>query len=173
MGRWQWQSVRPDHQPLCDYLLSQQPLANTANAWLNIVAELAVHGKHIDLVPQKRIEQRVTTVEKAGASMSWGQSDAGSFIGFGPGGSIEFGPGGVIAFGPQGVSFDGDVRAMGSPIDPRTQRVVPSADVSERLEIWVSFKIEGYDVRADQFCKQACQETRRIVQEMTDQFALS
>jgi hypothetical protein len=41
---------------------------------------------------------------------------------------------------------------------------------AKALESWES---EGGAPASDQFCKQACQETRRIVQEMTDQFALS
>jgi hypothetical protein len=174
LGRWRWKFVRAKHQAVYDYLVAQQAFSDPKNKWIAIVGDLAIQGKHIDLVPQKRTEQRVTKVEKAGVgSVSWGQGQSGGFIGFGPGGSIGFGPGGVIGFGPQGVSFRGNVSAMGVPIDPQTQRVVPSSDVTERIETWVSFTIDGHGVNAAVFCKQACHETRRIVQEMTDQFGLS
>jgi hypothetical protein len=33
--------------------------------------------------------------------------------------------------------------------------------------------IEGHNVNAADFCKEACRETRHIVQKMTDKFGLS
>ena len=170
LGGWGWKFVGQDHQALYDYLLAQQPKSK----WLTTLFALAVDGKHIDLVPQRRTERRVVNVTKAGGgSVSWGQGETGGFIGFGPGGSIGFGPGGSISFGPGGVSFSGSVSAMGVPINPATQRVVPATGVTEQVEIWVNFEIEGYGVKADQFCKTARNETWRIIQEMTDQFGLS
>jgi hypothetical protein len=176
LGRWRWKTVRSDHQSVYDYLLSRQPFVSAKNKWLEIADDLAIQGKHIDLAPQKRTEERVMKVEKAGGgSMSWGQGQTGGFLGFGPGGSIEFGPGGSIGFGPGGVTFAGNVSTMGVPIDPKTQRVVPSSssNITERVEVWVSFLIERHSVNAAGFCKEACAETRRIVQEMTDKFGLS
>jgi hypothetical protein len=173
LGSWRWKSVKDQHQSLYDYLLALQPSADK-NKWLTVLFSLAVQGKHVDLVPQKRIEHRVTKVEKVGVgSMSWGQGPSGGFIGFGPGSSIGFRPGGAIGFGQGGVTFHGNVAAMGTPIDPTTQRIVPQPDVTERVEIWVNFIIQGHDLNAAGFCKEACRETRRIVQQMTDKFGLS
>jgi len=145
LGRWQWKSVRASHQPIYDYLLAQQPFGAVKNKWLAVTNDLAVQGKHIDLVPQKRTETPQTTVTGAG------------------GGSVSW----------TSVRFSGNVSVMGAPIDPRTQRIVPTPGVTEKIEIWVNFLIDGYDVSAAGFCKEACRETRRIVQEMTDQFGLS
>jgi hypothetical protein len=172
MGKWQWRSVRDDHQSLYDYFLKRQPFSSSANNWLAILDDLAIQGKHIDLVPQKRTEERVTKIEEeGGGSVTVGRS----FIGFGrKGGNIGFGRGGgAINFGPGGTRFSGNVSAMGAPIDPRTQRIVPTPGVTEKVEIWVSFLIDGHGVNAAGFCKEASRETRRFVQEMTDLFSLS
>jgi hypothetical protein len=70
------------------------------------------------------------------------------------------GPGtGAIRLTPQGVTFSGTVR--------------PSGSFATRVEVWTDFKIEGHDVRAIEFCKTSCRESRRIIQEMTDKFGLS
>jgi hypothetical protein len=146
LGRWRWKSVKENHQPVYDYLLAQQPFTSDKNKWMAIIADLAVQGKHVDLVPQKRFEdQRVTIASAGGGSVSWV-------------GNIRFGK---------------NVSVMGAPIDPQTQRIVPTPGVTEKIESWVGILIEGYTVSADGLCKLACRETRRIVQEMTDKFALS
>ena|SRR6516225_3757877 len=43
--------------------------APPAFRWLAILNELAVQGKHIDLVPQKRVEERRTTVTGRGRKL--------------------------------------------------------------------------------------------------------
>jgi len=48
LGRWRWKSVRQQHQPVYDYLLSQQPFNNANNRWLTVVNDLAIAGKHIE-----------------------------------------------------------------------------------------------------------------------------
>lgn len=57
---------------------------------------------------------------------------------------------------------------MGAPVDPRTQRIVPTPGVTEQMEIWVSFILEGYGVNALGFCKEACQKTRVLIEEMVN-----
>ena len=151
LGLWRWKSVRDQHQELYDYLLSQQPFSSSNNRWLAVVNDLSVQGKHIDLVPQVRHEQKRINVtnEATGVTLNWDP------------GAVTFGNG-------PGVQ----ITAAGARINPVTQRIVPTAGVTERLEIWVSFVIEGHGVHAGTFCKEACRETRRIVQEMTDKFGL-
>ncbi len=51
LGRWQWKRVHNDHQPVYDYMLANQPFSAAKNTWLNVVKDLAVQGKHIDLIP--------------------------------------------------------------------------------------------------------------------------
>lgn len=150
LGRWRWKSVRAQHQPVYDYLLKLQPFQCPAHKWLAVLADLAIQGKHIDLVPQKRSEEHRITVNSPGGSVSWI---------------------------PEAVTFPGgagvQVSIFGVPIDPRTQRVVPNSVVSERIEVWVSFLISGHDVNALGFCQEACRETRRIAEEMSTIFKLS
>lgn len=145
LGRWRWKSVRNDHNAVYEYLLAQQAFKEDKNNWLPVLRDLA-NQEHIDLVPQKRHEARQITVTGAGGgTVSWGS----------------------------GVTFGSGVSVMGAPIDPRTQRIVPTPDVTEKIENWVSFIIDGHGVNAAGFCKEACEGTRRIVQEMTDNFDLS
>lgn len=144
LGKWRLKQA--DHPSLHSYLLGQQPFTSDRNEWLAVLFDLAVKGKHIDLTPQKRIEERRITVSVPN------------------GGSVSWGP---------GVTFGGGVSVMGAPIDPRTQRIVPTPGITEKIETWVSFLIDGHNVNAVSFCKYACHETRRITQEMTDEFRLS
>lgn len=145
LGRWCWQSVRAKHQDVYDYLLAQQPFSNAANGWISSLNDLAVTGKHIDLVPQVRREERRVTVSRDGGSVSWGS----------------------------GVSFGKGVSVMGAQIDPVTQRIVPTPGVTEKIEVWVSFIIDGYNVNAAAFCRDACDETKIIAIEMDSKFSLS
>lgn len=147
LGKWGWKHVKADHQQVYDYLLAQQPLSSRANAWLTVLFDLAVQGKHVDLVPQTRVESAPRiTVSRGGGSVSWGPD---------------------VTFHGSGISV------MGAPIDPNTQRIVPTPGVTEKIEVWVSFLIQGHNVDGASFCKEACRETRRIIQEMTDKFGLS
>jgi len=70
------------------------------------------------------------------------------------------------------VKFGPNVEVMGAPVDPITQRIVPIPGVSEQVEIWVSFVLEGYGVDALGFCKEACQNTRVLVETMVSIFQL-
>lgn len=148
LGGWGWKHVKDQHQALFEYLLSKQPFSSADNRWLSVLFDLAVQGKHIDLVPQTRVEERRITVSAAAGSVSWG-----------PG--VTFG-------GPPG-----SVQVMGATIDPKTQRIVPTPGVEERIETWISFLIQGHDVNAAGFCSDACKKARQIAQEMTDKFGLS
>jgi len=170
LGRWRWKAVRAQHQDLYDYLLAQQPFTSPKNQWLAVVSDIANKGKHIDLVPQKRTEERRTTVTKeGGGSVSWGQDS----LEFGPGGSVEFGPGGQIVFGPGGVRFTGNISVVGAPIDTGSQQIVPTLGVTQKIETWVSFLLGEHGVNATGLCKEACAGTRRIAVEMSDKFGLS
>ena len=108
------------------------------------LSELTIQGKHIDLVPQTRVQRRQITISRGGTSVTWG-----------PG--VKFGPGVTLA---------------GAPVDPSTQRIVPTPGVFEEVVTWVSFKIEGYKIDAEVFATNACSTTREIAQRMTNTFDL-
>lgn len=145
LGRWRWKSVRADHEELYQWLLALQPFQSNGNSWLAILNELAAHGKHIDLIPQKTVEQRFTTI----------QNQNGATVKYGPG--VTFGPG---------------VRIAGAPVDHVTQRIVPTPGVSEKIEIWVFFLIEKYGIDAFRFCTDAVENTQNLASEMCTKFEL-
>lgn len=169
MGRWRWKAIKDQHQPIADYLRSLQPYVSSSNDLLRILNELALQSKHIDLVPQKRVEQRrVAVTGPNGGQVSWG----GNSLNFGPGGGIALGPGGGISFGPGGTQFFGNASAMGAPIDPRTQRIIPTPGHSDRIEIWVSFQIDRFNVDALRFCADIRRRVREIAVQMSNEFDL-
>lgn len=145
LGRWRWKTVRDQHGAVYDYMLGQQAFSNQANAWLPIVDDLAVAGKHIDLSPQTKTEERRITVN---------------------------GPGGQVSWNPSGVTFGHGVFINGAPVNPTTQRIVPTVGVTERIETWVHFIVGEHNVNAAGLCKQACDGVRRIATEMTTKFGL-
>ncbi len=124
---------------LYDFLLKRQTFSSEENQWLKLLSEIAVKGKHVQLAPQKRTETRRIKVTGRGGSVSWD---------------------------PSSVKFGGGVSVVGAPIDPSTQRIIPTPGVTEQVEIWVSFIFDGYGVNALGFCKEASQKTRALVEEM-------
>jgi hypothetical protein len=133
----------PDLDKTCknlyDFLLKKQPFSSQENQWLDLLTKIAGEGKHVQLTPQKRMETRRIKVSRSGSSVSWD---------------------------PSSVKFGGGVSVLGAPVDPRTQRIVPTPEVTEQVEIWVSFIFEGYGVNALGFCKEACQKTKALIEEM-------
>jgi hypothetical protein len=147
LGRWRWKNVREHHQPVYDYLLALQPFKMDSNAWMSVIKDLAIKGKHIDLVPQVRTErQRITVTTPGGGSVSWN---------------------------PSGVRFGSGVWIGGAPVNPATQRIVPTPGLTENIDIWVGFLVADHNVNAAGLCNQACAEVRRIATEMTNMFGLS
>jgi len=61
---------------------------------------------------------------------------------------------------------------VGAPIDPTTQRVVPTPGVLEEIETWVAFVIQGHGVNAAGFCRDACRDARLTATRMSDRFGL-
>ncbi|WP_075289165.1 hypothetical protein [Pararhizobium arenae] len=146
LGRWRWKSVRAHHELVYQWLLAKQPFQCADNAWLSTLNELAAHGKHIDLAPQKTVEEvRQATV----------QNQHGARVSYGPG--VKFGPGVVLA---------------GAQVDPKTQRIVPTAGVTETIEVWVSFVIDKYGINALAFCSGSVDKTKAIAEEMSARFGL-
>ncbi|NHT77537.1 hypothetical protein G8E10_17625 [Rhizobiaceae bacterium CRRU44] len=145
MGRWRWKSVKDKHAGLAGYLLSLQPFINSDNRWLEILNNLSNEGKHIDLAPQTRREERQVTVSRPG------------------GGSVSYGP---------GVTFGGGVSIMGVPIDPRTQRVMPNSVLTENIVVWVDFTFEKHGVSAITFAREALAKSKAIAQEMSSTFQI-
>lgn len=144
MGRWRWKDTKGQHCALNQFLLDVQPFSKQENDWLRILNELAIASKHIDLVPQTMIEERRVTVSGSGGSVSWGA----------------------------GVTFGNGVSIMGAPVNPSTQRIVPTAGLTEKIEVWVSFLIQGHNVNAFGFCRDVCKNVRDIAERMTKEFDL-
>jgi hypothetical protein len=144
IGRWRLKGIESQHETLIDYLRGVQPYCHPQNKWLKTLNSLAVHGKHIDLVPQTRFEQRMKTVTRGSASLSWSPN----------------------------VKFSAGVKLLGAPIDPRTQNIVPDATIIQKEEIWVSFILQNYGVDALGFCEHACSAVRIITEEMSQNFSL-
>jgi len=130
------------HKGLYDFLLKQQPFSSMDNRWLDLLTKIAAEGKHVRLTPQKLTEKigRIT-VSSLGGTVSWDAS------------SVRFGSG---------------VAIMGAPVDPVTQRVVPTRGVTQRVDILVAFVFDTYGVDALAFCREACQKTRVLIEEMVN-----
>jgi len=139
LGKGRMADLDKVHKDLYDYLLTQQPFSSKENQWLDILRKIAAEGKHVRLTPQKRTESQRIKVSTPEGSVSWD---------------------------PSSVKFSGGIRVLGAPIDPRTQRIVPTPGVTEQVEIWVSFIFEDYGVNALGFCNEACQKTRALIEEM-------
>lgn len=152
MGRWRWKSVKENHNNLYEFLKSTQPFINQNNKWLETLNNLAIKGKHIDLVPQKRIDDIRTSIQhSSGSFISWG----------GPNSTVRFNAG-------PGVQ----IKIFGQDLDPQTQRVSPHKDIAQRSEVWVSFIIEGENINALAFCTSCCHHVRVIVTKMSNDFSL-
>lgn len=140
LGRGCMADLDKVHKNLYDFVLKQQPFSCGENQWLDLLAQIAAEGKHVRLTPQKRKENyRIKVSGPEGGSVSWDPS------------SVRFGHG---------------VSVMGVPIDPITQRIVPTPGVTEQAETWVSFIFESYGINALGFCKDACQKTHVLIKEM-------
>lgn len=140
LGKGRMANLDKVHKILYDFVLKQQPFSSDENRWLKLLAEIAAEGKHVRLAPQKRIETRRIKVS-------------------GPGG-------GSVSWDPSSVKFRRGVSVVGAPIDPSTQRIIPTPGVTEQVEIWVSFMLDDYGVNALGFCKEAYQKIRALVDEM-------
>ena len=142
LGRGGMADLDKFHTNLYNFTLKKQPFSAKENQWLNLLTKIAAEGKHVRLTPQKRIETRRIKVSRPnGSSVSWDPS------------SVKFGAG---------------VRTLGAPIDPRTQRIIPTPGVTEQVEIWVSFIFDDYGVNALGFCKEAYQKTHALIEEMVN-----
>lgn len=51
--------------------------------------------------------------------------------------------GGSVSWSPDNVRFGRGVYIVGAPINPSTQRIVPTDGVNEKLELWISFHFEA------------------------------
>lgn len=97
-------------KPVFEIIESLQPFRDP---WLGQFNALNNKNKHQDLMEQSRTESRNVTVTRPG--------------------------GGAVSWGP-GVTFAGDVKVMGVPIDPATQLPVPNNVVTTRVTTWVDFR---------------------------------
>jgi len=142
LGRGCMTQLATSSPQLHQFLLSKQPFTSQDNHWLRILSELAAEGKHVRLAPQKRVETSRIAVTRA----KWG----------------------TVSWDPSAVKFGPGVSILEAPVDPQTQCIVPTPGVSERLEARVAFVIDGLEVNALGFCRDACVRTRQLIEEMAD-----
>jgi hypothetical protein len=140
LGRGAMKDLDKVHKELYDFVLKKQPFSSNANKWLDLLAKISAPGKHATLAPQKRIETRRKKVSRPdGSSVSWDPS--------------------MVKFG-EGVSI------LNAPVNPTTQQIVPTPEVIEREEIWVTFVLDDYGLNALGLCKEISQKTRALIEEM-------
>lgn len=137
IGRWLVKDFEKNFPECFNFLLSKQSFVNESNQWLTTLGKLASQ-KHIDLVPQKREE--VTHI-KISSNV------------------------GTVHLIVEHVKFGSGVSILGAPIDPITQRIVPTSGVEEKIEKWVSFVFEGYSLNALAFCQESYQKIQNLADE--------
>ena len=120
VAQW-YPGLKKSSRTLWGYLESVQPYQ--ANwTWLGAFNRLNNENKHDKLVPQtSTTTQEVRVTSTAGAKVSWN---------------------------PANVTFGGNVKIAGVPVDPITQMPVP--DPSQEVEVitWVGFQFAGINVSA-------------------------
>lgn len=137
IGRWMVKDLEKVNKKLFDFLISKQPFLNKENDWLSILGKLASQ-KHIGLVPQKR--QEITHIRYSS-------------------------PAGTVHFIAEQVKFGPGVSILGAPVNPNTQRIIPTQGVLEKIEKWISFVFEGYNLDALDFCKKSLIKVKGIFEE--------
>lgn len=148
LGRAKITDSDETHKNLYDFLLEKQPFSSRDNKWLRLLKEISDEGRHIRLVRQESIvNPRITVSRPGGNRVSYDLSK--------------------VRFGSRGK-----VKIFGAEVEPQTQRIIPTPGVTEKVEILVSFDLEGYGVNAFGFCKEACQKARNLVEEMVSTFEL-
>ena len=137
IGRWMIKDLEKNNPKIFNFFLSKQPFLNSNNNWLEILGQLASQ-KHIDLVPQKKEE--ITHIKISSKA-------------------------GTVHLISEQVKFGSGVSILGAPVDPNTQRIIPTPGVEEKIEKWVSFVLEGYGLNALEFCKDTYNKVKNIVEE--------
>lgn len=136
LRQWKAESIESMDAEFSRILRECQPMTNPQNEWMAKLRELA-NKKHSGLLPQTKIENKITTVERGDGAISW---DAGQ---------VRFSPGVVI---------------LGAPIDARTQLPKPMPGMHTKSEIWVTFILEGTNLNALGFCQSAVAGTKRLIE---------
>jgi hypothetical protein len=121
-----------------------QPMTDSKNEWLADLRDLA-NKKHTGLVPQKRFEDRVTTVQRRGGGISWSS----------------------------GVTFSPGIQILGVPIDPHTQLPMAMPGVQTKVEIWVTFMLEGTSLNALAFCQSVIAGTKELIDTFSSRLSLA
>jgi hypothetical protein len=130
------QNLQTLNKDIYNLILKAQPFETGKND-LSDFMDMANLGKHIGLVIQKIESKEAIKIT---------------------------GPKGTMIC-TRGVEFpSGNI--MGVPIDPKTQRVIPTLEVKDEEITWVEFSLDGYRYNPLIFCPILCQDIRRFLQEM-------
>lgn len=152
LGRGKMADIDQTDQKVYHFLRSVQPYTNSSNKWLELLNQYAVEGKHIRLVPQKKMQQKRLTIRSEGASVSIGE---GASIKIGKGASIRIG--GKQIMGGQVLGTNSDV-IYGDP----------TLDVKK--EIWISFNFENTNINALGLCKESLQKSKDLINQFNKLF---
>ncbi len=136
-------NFKEKYPKLYAYYLSKQSFV-VGNSWISNLRDIA-GKKHIGLVPQRRTEVTHMTIA----------SNAGT-----------------VHFISENVTFGPGVAILGASVDPNTQRIIPTLGVEEKVEKWVTFVIEKYEVDALQFCKDSFKNVKSMIEELGQPFKL-
>lgn len=142
---WKAKDAENNYPNLYKFFKKLQPFNSQDNLWIKYLKELA-SKKHVDLIPQKK--QVITNITYSNAN-------------------------GTVMFNAESVQFGAGASILGAPVDPITQRIVPTPGVNEKMEKWVSFKPEGYDLDSLGFCKNGYSYTMAIIEDARKIFSLS
>jgi len=141
LGQGKMKDLNTTHPRMYSFLLDLQPFRSTDNKWLFNLREIANKGEHINLIPQTRIEviNQINISDNNRNSISWN---------------------------PSNVTFGSGVGVLNAPIDPNTQRIIPTPGITEQIEVWVSFILEDYGINALGFCKEVSKKIRKLINNM-------
>ena len=138
MKRMKMQNLETQNRELYNLILRGQPFS-TGKKHLSDFRDLANLGKHTRLVLQELESKEPIRVTAPQGTMIYSKA-------------TQF-PSGRIA---------------GTPVDPDSQRIIPTSDVKDEEIIWVQCSVEGYGHDSLVFCLELCQGTRRFLQEMAE-----
>jgi len=144
LTEWKAKNAQTTYPNLYNFFKKLQPFNSPNNLWIKYLKELA-SKKHVGLIPQKR--QEITNITYSNVY-------------------------GTVIFTAESVKFGSGASILGAPVNPVTQRIVPTPGVNEKIEKWITFKFEGYDLDALGFCKNAYIQTKNITENAQNTFSL-
>jgi len=136
LGRGKMAELESKYPEVFGFLQSVQPFIK-GYKWMHFLKKYA-DERHIELTPQKKTvtDERITVAREGVGTVSWK---------------------------PKGVKFENGVSILEAPIDTGTQNIRPTAGVTSKREIWVSFTLGDSGVNSLWLCETAINEGEKII----------